>query len=109
MSQHAPSFTGRMAVAFLIGAAAGAAITLLAAPESGADMRQRIRRSARAAQDELTGLAGETREALGAITQDARQTLRRTATRLNAALDATREAFKGEAIAQKTVKTNGRS
>jgi gas vesicle protein len=109
MSQHAPSMTGRMAVAFLIGAAAGAAIALLAAPESGADMRQRLRRGARAAQDELAGLAGETREAFGAITQDARQTVRRTATRLNAAFGATRDALKGQAIAQKTVKTNGRS
>jgi gas vesicle protein len=98
-----------LALSFAAGAALGAAITLLLTPESGADVRRRIRRGARAAQEELTGLASETREALGALGQDARQTMRRTATRLGSAMSATTEAFRAEAPIPKGTKLDGRS
>ena len=38
-------------------------------------------------------MANETREALEVLGKDARQTLRRTASRLNTAIEATREAL----------------
>jgi gas vesicle protein len=83
-------------LAFLAGATAGALVALLAAPEAGSDMRHRIRRGARTAREEFTDLAMATREAVGALSQDARQTLRRTASRFNAAVTATKDALKVE-------------
>jgi gas vesicle protein len=85
---------GAMASAFLLGAIAGASAALLLAPEPGRTMRRRLAQGAKAAQEELTGVAAETREALEALTKDARQTLRQTASRLTAALEATRKALK---------------
>ena len=83
-------------MAFLCGVVVGALGTLLMTPESGADIRTRLRRGAKTAQDELTDAAAETAEALGALSKDARQTIRQTASRLGAALQATKEAIKQE-------------
>jgi gas vesicle protein len=82
--------------AFLIGAIAGAGAALLLAPEPGRTMRRRLAQGAKIAQEELTDVAAETREAFGALTKDARQTLRQTASRLTAALEATRDAIKND-------------
>lgn len=90
------SHTGTMTLAFVIGALVGAGTAILLAPEPGNRMRKRLLDGARAAQEELAGVAAETREAFGVLTKDARQTLRQTASRLNAALEATREAISGE-------------
>jgi gas vesicle protein len=90
------SYTGTIALAFLIGGIVGAGGALLLAPEPGSRMRKRLLDGAKAAQEELAGVASETRDAFGMLTKDARQTLRQTASRLNAALGATREAISGE-------------
>jgi gas vesicle protein len=87
---------GVLAWAFVAGALVGAGTALLLAPESGRSMRRRLAQGAKAAQEELTDVATETREAFGALTKDARQTLRQTASRFTAALGATRDAIKGE-------------
>jgi gas vesicle protein len=79
--------------AFVIGAITGAGAAFLLAPEPGRTMRRRLAQGAKIAQEELTDVAAETREALGALTKDARQTLRQTASRLTAALGATRDAI----------------
>jgi gas vesicle protein len=83
-------------LAFFAGALVGAGTALLLAPESGPTIRRRLAQGAKAAQEELSGVAAETREAFGALTKDARQTLRQTASRLVSVLDATREALRGE-------------
>jgi gas vesicle protein len=85
--------TGLVAMAFLSGALVGAATALLLAPEPGKTLRRRLAHGAKAAQEELSDVAAETREAVGALTKDARQTLRQTASRLSAALGATRDAI----------------
>ena len=93
---------------FLAGAVVGAGLALLAAPDTGTALRRRLRRGVKAAQDELAGVAEETREAFGILSKDARQTLRRTATRLTAAFEATKEALKTE-TGVKGPRANGRS
>jgi gas vesicle protein len=80
-------------VAFVSGVLVGTGAALLVAPEAGVQIRRRLGRGVRTVQGELADIAAETTEALAALSKDARQTLRHTATRLNAALDATREAL----------------
>jgi gas vesicle protein len=88
--------TGLVMMAFLTGALVGAGAALLLAPEAGRAMRRRLAQGAKAAQEEFADVAAETREAVGALTKDARQTLRQTASRLGAALGATRDAIKSD-------------
>jgi gas vesicle protein len=95
-SAQEQSHAGTIVFAFVMGALVGAGTAILLAPEAGSRMRKRLVNGARAAQEELTDVAAETREAFGVLTKDARQTLRQTAARLNAALEATREAISGE-------------
>jgi gas vesicle protein len=93
---HKTGLTGLFAMAFVTGALVGAGAALLLAPEPGKAMRRRLAHGAKAAQEELSDVAAETREAVGALTKDARQTLRQTASRLGAALSATRDAIKSD-------------
>ena len=83
-------------MALLMGVTLGAGTALLIAPESGPRMRRRLRQSARIAQEEFADVALETREAFEALGKDARQTIRQTASRLSAALGATKEALTTE-------------
>lgn len=96
---------GAMAMAFLAGTMIGAAVALLIAPEPGQEIRNRLRRGAKTAQEELADVAAETREALGALTKDARQAIRHTANRLNDVFEATKEALKNETQALRGIKT----
>jgi gas vesicle protein len=86
-----------LSVAFLIGAAVGAGAALCTAPHSGSEMRRRLASGAKRAQEELSGVVEETREAVEALTKDARQTVRHTVWRLTDAIAATKEAFQAEA------------
>jgi gas vesicle protein len=85
---------GAVALAFLGGGLIGACAALLVTPESGAVLRKRLLRGAKTAQDELAEMATETREAVEALGKDARQALKRTATRFNTAIETTKEAIK---------------
>lgn len=87
---------GTVASAFLLGILFGMGAALLLAPERGDTLRRRLARGAKVAGEELAGVASETREALEALGKDARQTLKRTATRLSSALDAAKEAIQKE-------------
>lgn len=82
--------------AFVAGGLLSAGVVLLAAPESGPDVRRRLARGARTAQEELSDIVEETRVALDALKKDARQALRRTALRLIDSIDATIAAVKHE-------------
>jgi gas vesicle protein len=86
--------TGAVAFAFLAGAVIGAGAVLLLTPEGGSAVRRRLLRGVGTAQEELAGIITETREALEVLTKDARQTVKRTASRLKAAVDATSQAMK---------------
>ncbi|MGH7230797.1 MAG: YtxH domain-containing protein [Nitrospiraceae bacterium] len=86
-----------LALAFFTGTLLGAGAALLIAPESGTRIRKRLRKSAKIAQEEFSDVAAEAREALGVLGKDARQTIRQTASRLSAALGATKDALKEEA------------
>jgi len=85
--------TGVMAVAFLAGAILGAGAVLLLTPEPGSAMRQRLLRGAKVAKDELTDIVSETRDALEALGKDARQTAKRTTSRLKTATAAAMDAL----------------
>jgi gas vesicle protein len=85
---------GAVAFAFMAGAVIGAGAVLLLTPEGGLAVRRRLLRGVETAQEELADIITETREALEVLTKDARQTVKRTASRLKAAVDATSEAMK---------------
>lgn len=85
--------TGTMAFAFLAGAVIGAGVVLLLTPEPGLAIRKRLLRGAETAREELADVAVEMREALEVLSKDARQTVKRTASRLKAAVDATKKAM----------------
>lgn len=84
---------GAIALAFLAGFLIGASTALLLAPEPGSEIRRRLARCAKTAQEELADVAAETRGALEALTKDARQTIRQTASRLGDVVEATKDAL----------------
>jgi len=92
---------GAVTFAFLAGALIGVCAALLVTPESGAVMRKRLLRGAKIAQEELAEMVTETREAVEALGKDARQTLKRTATRFNTAIETTKEAIKAGSESEK--------
>jgi len=84
---------GAVALAFLGGVLIGAGAALLLTPEPGTVMRKRLLRGAKIAQEELADTVTETREAVEALGKDVRQTLKRTATRFNTAIETTKDAI----------------
>ncbi|MGH7255227.1 MAG: YtxH domain-containing protein [Nitrospirales bacterium] len=87
---------GTVALAFVFGILVGMTSALLLAPERGDTLRRRLSKGAKVAGEEFGDVVAETREALEVLSKDARQTLKRTASRLTSALDATKEAIKEE-------------
>lgn len=92
---------GAIALAFLAGFFIGAGTALLLAPEPGIEMRRRLTRCAKTAQEELADVAAETRGALEALTKDAKQTIRQTASRLGDVVEATKDALRADTPALK--------
>lgn len=82
--------------AFAFGVLGGAVAVLLSTPESGAVLRERIRRGAAVAKGELEGVLSEAKGAWETLRADARQGVDRTKARATAAVDATKEALKEE-------------
>lgn len=82
--------------AFFSGAAFGASLAILLAPEPGSRVRERLNRGAKTAQNEFSSVASGTKDAVEALSKDARQSFNQTATRLNAAIEATKAAIKAE-------------
>ncbi len=78
---------------FVGGFIVGAGAALFLTPESGSHIRERLSKGARTAQEEFTGTAEETKEAVGSLAREAQRTMKKTASRLNAAVDATKEAI----------------
>ena len=73
---------GSVLMAFVLGAAAGAAIALLYAPATGEETRRKLKDKARAGREKAEGLA-----------RDGREFLSRQRENLGAAVDRGREAF----------------
>lgn len=76
------SSAGPVLMAFVLGAAAGAAVALLYAPATGEETRRRIKEKAR-----------EGREKAEAVARDGREFLNRQRENLGAAVERGREAF----------------
>ncbi|GJL56724.1 MAG: hypothetical protein NPIRA02_38560 [Nitrospirales bacterium] len=81
---------------FIAGVALGAGAALLMAPEPGNSLRGRLARGARTAQEEFSGLATDTKDTLNTWTKDTQQTLKTAASRVTAAVDATKQSVKAQ-------------
>ncbi len=81
---------------FIAGFILGAGAAFLMAPEPGTTLRGRLAKGAKTAQEELTGVASQTQEAVSALGRDAQRTVKQTASKLTAAVDATKKAIKSE-------------
>ena len=82
MSNNNNGAAGTVLMAFVLGAAAGAAIALLYAPATGEETRRVIKDKARAGRDKAE-----------AVARDSREFLSRQRENLTAAVDRGREAF----------------
>lgn len=81
---------------FIAGFILGAGAAFLMAPETGTALRGRLAKGAKTAQEELTEVASQTQEAFSALGRDAQRTVKQTASKLTAAVDATKKAIKSE-------------
>ncbi|GJL64218.1 MAG: hypothetical protein NPIRA04_28720 [Nitrospirales bacterium] len=79
---------------FIAGVALGAGAALLMAPEPGNSLRGRLVRGVKTAQEEFTGMAADTKSTINTLTKDTQQTLKQAASRVTAAVDATKQSVK---------------
>ncbi len=79
---------------FIAGFLLGAGTAIMLTPESGSQLRTRIARGARTAQDEFSEMATETKEAMQAWSDEAKETMKHAADRVNSAVDTTKQAVK---------------
>lgn len=95
MSNHQSSDSSWVTTfVFISGFILGAGAAFLLAPETGTTLRQRIAKGAKTAQEEFANMAAETKGAVENLTKEAQQTVRHTASRITAAVDATKGAIK---------------
>lgn len=80
---------------FISGFILGAGAALLMAQEPGSTLRGRLVKGAKVAQEELADIAADTKDAVGTLSKDVQQTMKQTASRVTAAVEATKEAVKG--------------
>jgi len=83
-------------LAFLSGAALGAVVALLLAPQSGRESREQLRRYARRAENHLRDLAGRAGEAFEEAVEEGKDYVEKRKSVLREAFDAGREAMKHE-------------
>ena len=79
---------------FIAGFFLGAGTAILLTPETGSQLRTRLARGARTAQDEFFDLACHTKEAMQNLSDEAKKTMKQAATRVNSAVNATKQAVK---------------
>ena len=82
------------AFVFIAGFLLGAGTAIMLTPESGTQIRNRIARGARTAQDEFSDMAAQTKEAMHAWSEEAKETMKHAANRVNSAVDTTKNAVK---------------
>jgi gas vesicle protein len=83
---------------FIAGFLLGAGTAILLTPETGSQLRNRLARGAKTAQDEFSDMASQTKEAMHAWSEETKKTMKQAATRVNSALDATKQAVKTESF-----------
>jgi len=79
---------------FIAGFLLGAGTAIMLTPESGSQLRSRISRGAKTAQDEFSDMASQTKEAMQAWSEEAKETMKHAANRVNAAVGSTKQAVK---------------
>ncbi len=79
---------------FIAGFLLGAGTAILLTPESGTQLRHRVARGAKTAQDEFSDMAAQTKEAMHSWSEEAKATMKQAANRVNSAVDATKQAVK---------------
>jgi len=79
---------------FIAGFLLGAGTAIMMTPESGSQLRNRIARGARTAQDEFSEMAAQTKEAMHSWSEEAKETMKQAASRVNSAVDTTKQAVK---------------
>jgi len=79
---------------FIAGFLLGAGTAIMLTPESGTQIRSRIARGARTAQDEFSDMAAQTKEAMQAWSEEAKETMKHAANRVNSAVGSTKNAVK---------------
>ena len=77
---------------FISGFILGAGAAILMAPEPGVNLRGRLAKGAKIAQEEFGEVANETKEAFRSISQDTQRTVKQTASRITDAVEATKQA-----------------
>jgi len=82
------------AFVFIAGFLLGAGTAIMLTPESGSQLRTRIARGARTGQDEFSEMATETKVAMQAWSDEAKETMKHAANRVNSAVDTTKQAVK---------------
>ena len=94
---------GTILAAFGFGLLAGAVATLLTTPESGAAVRNRLKRGMDTAKNELDEVMGGAKEDWNTVGHDVREAVKRTASRVRDAAEVTKEALaSGDATARRT-------
>lgn len=83
---------------FIAGMLLGAGTAILLTPETGSQLRHRLARGAKTAQDEFSDMASQTKEAMQAWSEEAKKTMKQAATRVNSAVDSTKQAVKAESF-----------
>jgi gas vesicle protein len=83
---------------FIAGVLLGAGTAILLTPETGSQLRHRLARGAKTAQDEFSDMASQTKEAMQAWSEEAKKTMKQAATRVNSAVDSTKQAVKAESF-----------
>ena len=83
---------------FIAGFLLGAGTAILLTPETGSQLRSRLTRGAKTAQDELSDMASQTKETMQAWSEEAKKTMKQATTRVNSAVDATKQAVKIESF-----------
>lgn len=79
---------------FIAGVLLGAGAALLMTPEAGPALRGRLAKGAKTAQDELTDMAAETKDAMSSLSQQAQKAMKQARSRVSSAVDATKQAVK---------------
>ena len=83
---------------FIAGVLLGAGTAILLTPETGSQLRNRLARGAKTAQDEFSDMASQTKEAMQAWSEEAKKTMKQAANRVNSAVDSTKQAVKTESF-----------
>ena len=77
---------------FISGFILGAGAAILMTPEPGTNIRNRLAKGVKAAQEEFGDVANETKEAFRSISQDTQRTVKHAASRITNAVEATKKA-----------------